>query len=187
MTTCRVRGTPVCDLDLAVARVSILKLVKSDTALWMSFARESRADVIREMALCGLDLVAGDAPATGADLVPALARSLAPLETPRLIETVVLRRVPLAIATAKLLERRWLPGFRSPNERQRKRCRDLLHDEDAILTWERRGWLPRQAFRNRDVRRVFRPILFDRRALFEVRLGGEVLASEASVTRWAFR
>jgi hypothetical protein len=37
------------------------------------------------------------------------------------------------------------------------------------------------------VRGVFRPIVFDRRALFEARPAGEVLASEAAVMRWAFR
>ena len=185
MITYRVTGSPVRDLDLALAVTSV-RVTKRGDALWVTVARERAFAIVRELARCGLRLDRDDAPQPGTGLVPAVGRSLAPLGEPALIDALVLEPVALAESTATLLRRPWPGRWRGPGHERLRRCRAILHGDDALVSWERRGWLPPAAFRQRNVRAAFRPIVFDRAALSEARPNGRLFASEGRLVRWAF-
>lgn len=185
MTSLRLLGTPAADIDLVLVR-SADRIVRADRTLWVTVAPGSCADLRRRLALAGIGTVEEDAPVPRHDLVQSLGLGLAPASEPA-IEILLLRRVPLAESTSRALGarslRRLVPAYRSPRERA---CRELLHGTDELAWWERRAWLTAGALRLAEVRRVFRPIVFDRGALASPRPGGLVRARDGSITRWAF-
>lgn len=185
MITYRVHGSPVRDLDLALAVTSV-RVTKQADALWVTVSRERAYAIVRELARCGLRLDLEDAPQGGSGLVPAVGRSLAPLGEPALVDALLLEPVAVAESTAALLRRPWPGLWRRPANAGLRRCRAILHGQDALVSWERRGWLPPAAFRQRNVRAAFRPIVFDRAALSEARPSGRLFASEGRLVRWAF-
>lgn len=185
MTSLRLVGAPAADIDLVLVRCAD-RIVRADRALWVIVAEGSCADLRRRLALAGVGTVDEDAPVPRQDLVQSLGLGLAPASEPA-IEILSLRRVPLAEATARALGtrslRRIIQTYRGPRERA---CRELLRGTDELAWWERRAWLTAGSLRRAGVRRVFRPIVFDRGALASPRPGGLVRARDGSITRWAF-
>lgn len=185
MTSIRLVGGPAADIDLVLVRFAD-RIVRADRTLWVRVVEGSCADLRRGLALAGVGTVEEDAPAPRLDLVQSLGLGLAPASEPA-IEILSLRRMPLAESSARALGarslRRIVPAYRGAQERA---CRELLRGTDELAWWERRAWLTAGALRLAEVRRVFRPIVFDRDALASPRPGGIVHAREGSITRWAF-
>lgn len=185
MTALRLTGRPVRPIDAVLVR-AVDRLVRAEGDVWAVPADGSLDVLRRELALAGVATREEAPPAPRPDLVPALGSDLAPAAGAA-IEVLTLLRLPLAEATARALGRRWLraivPSYRTARVAA---CRDLLREADAHAWWERRAWLPAGAVRHRDIRRSFRPILFDRAALAAIRPAGLVRARDGALTRWAF-
>jgi len=181
----RLTGDRAGGIDLAVLRWCD-GLTRSVGSVWVSVAEEQHVHLRRDLALVGVGLVAERPPEQPGDLVLTIARDLRPLGLAG-FETIDLERVPLDQATRAVLGRALLrrasERYRAPREHD---CRELLRGRDVLAWWERRAWLPRDAFRHADVRACFRPVIFDREAIAARRPGGRVAASTGSITRWAF-
>jgi hypothetical protein len=108
--------------------------------------------------------------------LPALMSDLAPLSAEGVVDTIVLRRVDPAEATARLWRRRWL--VRRPD---RDGIRAVLRGEDQLFAWRRVVWATASTLRSR--LRSARPVIFDREA---VEHGREryAFAHDDALTRW---
>ena len=185
MTTLRLIGRPVAPIDLILVR-SAERIVRSNGALWVE-ATAGPCDALRRgLAFAGLGAVEDEAPAPRPDLVPSIGSTLVPAAEPA-IEALTLRYLELAESTKRVLGQQWLravwPAYRTA---RRVACRDVLHERDALALWERRAWLAPGAVRLAAVRRTFRPIVFDRAALGDLRPSGLLHARDGEITRWAF-
>ncbi|MBI3521800.1 MAG: hypothetical protein HY071_01715, partial [Chloroflexi bacterium] len=99
------------------------------------------------------------------------------------LDVVWLEPVPLSRASWLALRRPFAP--RVPvTRRARERCRALLHGHERLFLWDRRVWLDRGAYRDRDVRAILRPIVFDTAAVEHARPSGTVARSSGALARW---
>lgn len=119
---------------------------------------------------------AGLRPAIGLDLTP-LDRSVAALDV------IEVRSVPLGDASAALMRRR-MPWPRGVNA-ARSVCRQLLREEDAVLTWRRVLWCSIASMRDARSRCRIRPVVFDHAAL-DRHPARWTYAGEGAIERWAF-
>lgn len=185
MTTIRLVGRPVADLDLVLARAAD-RIVRSDGTVWVEGAPKSHDALRRGLALAGVGAVEEEAPAPRSDLVQSLGLGLEPASEPA-IEILTIRLLALGESTDRALGsrvlRRIIPQYRVAREGA---CRELLRGGAEIVWWERRAWLAAAALRRAEVRRSFRPIVFDRGALASPRQGGLLWARGGALTRWAF-
>lgn len=177
-------GHPGAGIDLAVLRWCD-GLTRSAGSVWVSVGDEQHPQLRRDLALVGVGLVAERPPERPNDHVLAIARDLRPISWAAM-ETIDLERVPLDHATRAVLGwgllRRASERYRAPREHD---CRELLRGRDVLAWWERRAWLPRDAFRHSRVRACFRPVIFDREAIAARRRGGLVAASTGAISQWA--
>lgn len=180
----RVSGHPAAAVDLAIVRWAD-GLARCEGSLWIGSADEHVPALRRELLFAGLGTVHDDRPHPAAGLAPAIGVTLDPGRAA--LDTISLRPIPLADATRGALGRRLPRQLSAARRRARETaCRDLLRGLDATAWWERRAWLAADALRHREVRRRFRPIVFDRAALDAPRPGGVVRAADGALTRWAF-
>jgi hypothetical protein len=115
------------------------------------------------------------APATRS--LPALMSDLAPLAAEGVVDTIVLRRVDPAEATARLERRSWL--FRRPD---RAGIRAVLRGDDQLIAWRRVVWATASTLRSRMLRAA-RPIIFDRDSIEHGRERYS-FARDDALTRW---
>jgi hypothetical protein len=108
--------------------------------------------------------------------LPALMSDLTPVTADGVIDTIVLRRVGPAEATARLERRLWV--FRRPD---RAGIRAVLRGDDQLFAWRRIVWATASMLRSR--LRTARPVIFDRDA---VEHGREryAFARADELTRW---
>jgi hypothetical protein len=142
-------------------------------------------DAAYQLALAGIRVTqCPDVPVPAADLRPAIAFDLAPLdESLRAIDIVEVRPIPLSDASAALMHRRvaWLSNSRAA----RDACRRLLRDEDAVLGWRRTVWCSIASMRGARKRFGLRPVVFDRAAVQRNPFRWTYV-SESALERWAF-
>lgn len=108
--------------------------------------------------------------------LPALMSDLAPVAADGIVDTIVLRRVGPAEATARLWRRSWF--VRRPD---RSGIRAVLRGDDQLFAWRRIVWATASTLRSR--LRSARPVIFDRDA---VEHGRErySFARDDALTRW---
>ena len=113
----------------------------------------------------------------------AIGRDLTPLPLPSLaLDLVHLRSLPLGPETARLLR---AGPLRRPSAARRALVRDLLSGAEASFGWRRRAWTTRDVLRTGEVRRVFRPVVFDIAAI-SAPPERWALARNGSIARWLF-
>lgn len=128
------------------------------------------AAVLRDASLAGLSLrpSSDPTPERPPGSGEAHGRDLRPIRCPvGTIDRLDVRRVPLAAATDRLLQRGplWSPSWsrRWPlSPRRREQCRDLLHGRDGAYVVTRIVWCPRTELREARHSRSLRPVVFAR-------------------------
>lgn len=170
-------------LDLALAAVEHLSLARCVDG---TFAEApSPADRLeRALAFAGIDAT----PAVVSGIAPSAVRvrcaGLAAV--PRrlvLMDVVRIQRVPLGIATAHVMRRRF-SRLRPPSADAVRRCTRLLRGENALLSWTREAWIRREDLR--DLRRFCPVRLAPSGAASAPPRARLAWASEGLFARWAF-
>ncbi len=179
-------GSRTGDIDSAIAVARSVRLLAAEDALYVEVAPARAAALIRALAYAGIAVAdAPEAPAPDPTAVPASADRLDPLPRgTRALDVVWIEAVSLAAATRHALGPpilRWLP----PYESRRARCRALLRSEEQLLAWERRAWISRADLADPRVRRVVRPIVFDRAALQPQARSHLCRRDSGEISRWA--
>lgn len=179
-------SAPLGGLD-RIAMRRALRLVRRGSELWVSDAGGERRGLDRDLALCGIP-AAQDADPPSADPAwrPAIGLGLAPLPSENAaFDVITVAPLDVGTATRGLIRTGLFARIARPRSESVRSCRALLRGDEVLLRWERRAWLSPAACADRQVRRVVRPIVFDRAALREVRPGGIVPASAGAISRWA--
>jgi hypothetical protein len=172
-------------IDEAIASLGMATLARSTEGPLLEVDEARLSAALRALAFAGVR-----ASVVATTLIPphdaraAIGRGLAPLPFGVLaLDVVHVRALPLGTETRRLLRGTW--PWRRVDGSHRARCRDLLRRDDAVLGWRRRAWAPANVLRRPEVRRVVRPIVFDRTALFappEAR----TFARERAIAGWLF-
>ena len=177
----RVETEGLVDLDRHLVQLPCVSLMRSEAGLLIECAEELADEVSALVARAGARATRGGTPSLVTDLVPALARDLAPLPLSGLVDRVTIRRVGTNEATLRLAS-----ASRGPFRRRRPpddRIRLVLRGEDRLFAWRRVVWAKAALLRAGAVRGV-RPIVFDRGATAR---GDErwSRAGAGELTRWA--
>ena len=154
-------GAPV-DLDVHIAHLAWVRLVRSDTGLRVECATGDAERAVALLARGGARCVPVQGVASASsDLVPAIMSDLAPVALPGAIDCVTVRTLDLGEATAKLMR-----GSRSILRRKRddRELRRVLRADDGLIAWRRVLWARASVLRSQRVRGA-RPVVFDRGAL----------------------
>ena len=170
------------EADRAFASAGPLLLWRDADGVFADVSSETEAALTRWLAFAGVRAtrVAAVPPAPPA-MTAAIGLSLEQLAAPAALDMIRLRPLELGEASARLLRRRALR--RRAGRRERDRCLAILRERDRMIGWQRRAWAAVSVLRDRRVRAVLRPLLFDRHATPPERL---VFAADGELTRWAF-
>jgi hypothetical protein len=172
------------DLDAAIPAAAALRLLRSRGELYAVVDDTHARSFRRALAYCGIRaLPVADLPRVDPRAIPARSDALVPLpDDVGAIDVVTVEVVPLAAATRRETRRRvrWLPL----DPRRRARCRALLRGEEHLLAWERRAWIGRSDLSDARVRRILRPIVFDRRAIAVTRLAHVCYRTDRAFAQW---
>lgn len=174
------------DIDAAVAASRSVRLLATEDALYADVAPARVPAFIRALAYAGIAAAdAPDAPVPDGVAVPVIADRLDPIPHGiRALDVVWVDVVPLAVATRRALGpriTRWIP----PRDARLTRCRALLRGVEQLLAWERRAWVARADLADPRVRRVVRPIVFDR-VVLEPKARSHLCRRESGeISRWA--
>jgi len=171
-------------IDAAVAAARSVRLIAAGDALYADVASVRAPAFVRALAYAGIaaDPVT-DVPEPDRSAVPAIAERLDPLP-PGIgaLDVLWVEAVPLAVATRRSLGPRivrWLRG-----DARRSRCRELLRGNEQLLAWERRAWISRAAIGDPRVRRVIRPIVFERVAMEPLQRSHLCRRESGEISRW---
>lgn len=178
-------GTPI---DLALAAAARAAIARDPRGVAMEVDEAHAPAVQRALAYVGVraDPAHASFPAPDPRELPALADSLEPLPTGlAVLDVLRFERMGIAAGSRETLRRRWL-GVLGPDHAHRLRCQALLAGEEQLLAWDRRCWASRGDLRRASVRRVLRPVVFDRAAVARLELRGRAFATAGLIDRWAF-
>ncbi|MEK6619566.1 MAG: hypothetical protein AABZ26_01170 [Chloroflexota bacterium] len=187
MTLLLLERTLQRDIDLALTAVERATLSRTAEGIFIEVPFVDTARLSRALAFVGVRVSTADVDLLPPpELIPATSDALEPLALGAIaLDVVRIRRVSLGDATRQVLARRW-PWLRAASATSRTRCRALLDGTDAVVAWDRRAWGRRSQLRDRRVRAVLRPIVFDRGALEGDVPRHRAFATSGAITRWAF-
>lgn len=178
----RVRVIRDGDLDREIAGIARMTFVRQDGELFVRCAPSSADEVRGALARAGMTSELAEPRARRASLRAAVVRSLAPVRSDALCDTVEVRRPSLGEAV-DLVRAMTRDVLRRRDRERRERVRALLRDEDQLLSCRRVLWAEPRVLRAAKVPGA-RPVVFDRDG---VRHAPEVIsfASAGQLARWA--
>jgi hypothetical protein len=182
-TTLRLEAVSRSGFDARLARLEIARLTRTAGAAYLETDRDM-SDAIRQLAFAGVRSTRSTLPSPQADLRPAIAVGLEPLDAPvGVIDVVELKRIALGDATGALMHRR-MPWLRTSRV-ARDACLRVLREEDAVIGWRRIVWCSVGAMRLMRRRIRLRPVVFDGAAVDRCELKWTYVSAGA-LERWAF-
>lgn len=181
MTVLRLESLSARGVDHALASAGPLLLWREADGVFAEVAPDAEVRLARSLAYAGVRATpVAILPPSPPALTAAIGLSLAHVPVPSGVDLVRVRPLDLGEATGRLLQRRFR---RRARRRERDRCVEILKGRDRMIGWQRRAWAPVAIFRDRRVRGVLRPLLFDRAAVPPERM---VFAADGEIARWAF-
>jgi hypothetical protein len=182
-TTLRLDPISRTAFDARIARLDRCRLTRCAGVTYLDIDRDV-GGATHQLALAGIRASWSTVPSRRADLRPAIAFHLRPLD-PALgaVDVVELTRIPLSDASSALMRRR-LPWLRS-GQTERDACLRLLREEDAVIGWRRVVWCTVGVMGIARARIHLRPVVFDRAAV-ERETVRWIYASEGAIGSWAF-
>ena len=183
-TSLRLEALRRAAFDSSLAQLGGGRLTRTDGATYLETDLHLGEATYR-LALAGVRVTRCErVPVPAAGLRPAIGLDLTPLDgSAAAIDVIEVRSVSLGDASAALLRRRvpWLPGANAA----RSACRQLLREEDAVLTWRRVIWCSIASMRDARSRCRLRPVVVDLAAL-DRHPPRWTYAGEGAIERWAF-
>jgi hypothetical protein len=182
-TSLRLEALRCAAFDSCLAHLGGGRLTRVDGATYLESLHLEEATY--RLALAGVRVTRCErVPAPAAGLRPAIGLDLTPLDrSVAALDVIEVRSVSLSDASATLMRRR-MPWLRAANA-ARIACRQLLREEDAVLTWRRVLWCSIASLRDARSRCRIRPIVFDHAAL-DRHPPRWTYAGEGAIERWAF-
>ena len=183
-TGVRLEALRCAAFDACLANLGGGRLTRTDGATYLETDLHLDEATYR-LALAGVRATRCErVPLPGAGLRPAIGLDLTPLDgSVSAIDVIELRSVSLGDASAALMRRR-MPWLRGANA-ARTACRQLLREEDAVLTWRRVLWCSIASLRDARSRCRVRPVVVDHAAL-DRHPPRWTYAGEGAIERWAF-
>lgn len=175
-------------IDPALAATPRAAIARTTNGVDLEVDEPYAPAVQRALAYVGVraDPAPASFPAPDPQAFPALAESLDPLPSGvAALDVIRFEWIGIAAGTAEVLRRRWV-GFLGPDPAHRLRCQALLGGEEHVFAWDRRSWASLADLRRPSVRRVLRPVVFDRAAVSRFGRRGRAFATAGLIDRWAF-